>query len=248
VTSLRAGIDVLKTGKKDEELLERFYTYLTSPSEIRQEIIQLGEVFLETCKDAPNSLEVNYIRVGSESMEDEISLALCIWNENTNSQYLMRTRSFGWRVIQLLATLHGWVPQGTKAPDSSIWFKKLTKLSPKSGKKRLERYDWRIWQEVSTNPEWSGSYNWRMWQQIGAEDAHNFADALRAAIDDITKWIRDPDIIELYFSDEDLVKRIEVANGILTPRIPDAAEFRRQTIELCERFIGFCDGAPFLIS
>lgn len=231
VSFLRSGIEVLKTGKKNKELPKRFYTKLKNPSKIRQEIIQLADDFIQVCEGAANSLEVNYIRVGSESMDREIPLALCVWNENTKSEYFMRIRSFGWRVIELLATSNGWVPQGTKAPDSSIWFKKLAKLSLESGKK------------------WDGNYYWKgFWQTVCKEDAQNLAHALRQAIEDITSGLRNQDLIEARKCDEDLVERIKVEEGTSAPIIRDAAEFRRETIELCEHFISFCNGAPFLIS
>jgi hypothetical protein len=247
ISFLRTGIEALKSGeKKDEELLEDFNTDLTNPSEIRQMMIRLAEGFILLCEDAPNSFEANFIKVGSESMDTEIPLVLCVWKDNAKSEYFMRMRSFGWRVIQLLAKMHGWVPQGTKAPNSSIWFEELAELSP-SIKEWVGGYDWRVWQEASKNPEWSKSYAWNSWEEVCAEDAHNLAHALYAAIHDITRGLRHVDLFEAHECDENLVNCVAEDNGHQMPRVTDAAEFRRQTVQLLERFIEFCDGAAFLI-
>jgi hypothetical protein len=56
------------------------------------------------------------------------------------------------------------------------------------------------------------------------------------------------DFIEAHECDENLVNCIEADNRGLMPRVPDAAEFRRETIDLLERFIKFCEKGSFFIS
>lgn len=228
-TALQHGIYDIITRNRHGELLAYYYTMKTSiypdgnltPAEFKDKIIELSEHLIKLCKDSPQFIEMFLVSINC------CIHVVFVWKEHTTDHGLMRINELGWRVIQLLAKCYGWVPQATKAPDPSIWSKELTEHSRKPGENSYGDYDSRNWQEVS------------------ADDAFNMAHALREAIEVIMKGQRNRDLIESYACDQDLLSSVyDVTDGIY---IADAAEFRRNTVELLEKFIEFCDGAPFLI-
>jgi hypothetical protein len=132
----------------------------------------------------------------------------------------MPLSNFEWAMLRTFAEANGWTPQGTRAPDPSIWPKKFIKQAPKPGQR------------------WDGDYTAAEFQEVSSEDASNMADALRAGIEAIKNGERDSDLMEMFFPEE--VREV-------FREIPAAEEVRDFITKLSERFIYLCEGGPFLI-
>jgi hypothetical protein len=133
----------------------------------------------------------------------------------------MQLSNLEWAMLRTFAEANGWTPQGTRAPDPSIWPKKFIKQGPKAG----QRWD-------------ASDYTAAEFQEVSSEDASNMADALRAGIEAIKNGERDPDLMEMFFPEE-----VREVFG----EIPPPEEVRDFITKLSERFIYLCEGGPFLI-
>lgn len=128
--------------------------------------------------------------------------------------------NFEWAMLRTFGEANGWIPQGTRAPDPSIWPEEFLKRAPKP------------WQK------WNGRYDCSEFQEVSSEDASNMADALRAGIESIKDGKHDSDLMGLFFPEE--IKEF-------FEEIPPSDVVRHHIIRLCEEFFEICEGGPFLI-
>lgn len=131
----------------------------------------------------------------------------------------MSIQSWYWPVLLDIAENNGWKPEGTKAPDPQLWSEGLLEQAPKP------------------NEDWCGSYCSNDWQEVSATDALNLANALGKAVEYFKTGEHDQELLKAFWYDELLEGR----------KVPDAVEFREDSIGFFEKFIRFCDGAPFVI-
>jgi hypothetical protein len=222
--ALLAGIDDISAGNRDVKLLRHLYIQRYgassySPTKAWKYVIKLSKAFIKFYQDTPYAVNAMFTkrRYGNERFYVD-EMGFYMCKDGSPPQGIMNIDYFGWWIIQSLAKSHGWVPHGI-----------LEQVSHLDGYGDFGTFDSNNWEEVSV------------------EDAQCIACVLHMAIEDITIGLRDEDLMKAYECDEKLLKLFWSKELRIGEGFPDAAEFRKATIKLLERFIEFCERAPFRV-
>ncbi|MGA2224167.1 MAG: hypothetical protein ABSH41_06990 [Syntrophobacteraceae bacterium] len=219
--ALKDGTEDIKTGKRDKELFECLYP--TTTFRITPVSSMIRKQIIKLSKEFIKLYQDGYIADG---------FSLDLYSDNM----IDRVDRIGF----------------------SIW----KKGSPHQGFLKIESYGWPIIRSLARAYGWfdndifgeSESYHdncelsYSQYQsEVSAENVRDLVQALREAIEDIMTGQRNHDIIESHECDQYLLELIwsdRLRNG---KSVPEAAEFRKTTIALLQRFVKLCEAPPLWI-